>query len=307
MRITKWERFVLYPLLAGLLILFAFVDLPTMQFLYDPSNAFGRFGELCGEIPLEFLGVVSSLWLFRFRDKTTKKRSVLFGILFLILALFFAGYGGGQIHSYLNNPYDGYSWNPGWWILAPVAALYLGLGALVAFRVKISDPREAVIFAWFVILFYALTWLTMNLGKFLWFRPRWRYLDATYGAAAPDYFQPWYVLKCSGKIGKDDFSSFPSGHTMNALGWIVFAGASSFIAGLKGKEWIIRLSAYVWALLIALSRTIMGAHFFSDTTAGFLLELLLFDLLGRFFFPWFRAKVLIHVTPSEKPLKTASD
>jgi membrane-associated phospholipid phosphatase len=143
----------------------------------------------------------------------------------------------------------------------------------------------------------------MNILKFFWARPRWRHFYSQYEAGQTEYFKPWYILSCNGHFS-DTYASFPSGHTMNALCWIVFAGASSFLSGLKGKEWIIRLFVYVWAVLVAMSRTIMGAHFPSDTTAGFLIELLLFDLMGHFFYPWFHAKLSPQGEKNENPIKT---
>lgn len=306
MKITKWERFVLYPLGAALLILFAFYDLPIMKSVFNENNIFGRMGELGGEIPLQFLGVTCGFWLFRFRDQSTKARSILWGILFIVIALFFAGYGGGQVYSYLNNKDNNYTFHPHLWFAVPIALVYLIGGGLIAFLTKISNPKEAVIFAWFMIIMYFSTLLLMNLLKFFWARPRWRHLYAEFGDGASDYFKPWYILSCNGHFS-DYFASFPSGHTMNALCWIVLAGASSFINGFKGKEWIIRLVVYLWAILVAMSRTIMGAHFPSDTTAGFVIELLLFDLMGSFFFPWFHDKVLNHLSKNEKPLKSPSD
>jgi membrane-associated phospholipid phosphatase len=307
MKITKWERLILYPLAVGLLILFAFYDLPIMETLFNPRNVFGRMGELGGEIPTQLLGVVCGFWLFRFRDTSSKSRSLWWGILFFVIAIFFAGYGGGQVYSYLKDkPWSTYTFHPGIWFAVPIAIVYLGVGALIAFKTKISNPKEAIVFAWFVLILYFSTLLLMNVLKFFWARPRWRYLVSAYGSSAAEYFQPWYVWGFRWQLD-DRFASFPSGHTMNALCWIALAGASAFMDKLKGKEWIIRLLAYVWAALVALSRTIMGAHFSSDTTAGFLVELLLFDLLGTFFFPWFHSKVLGKQGDSQKPLKSASN
>ena len=103
----------------------------------------------------------------------------------------------------------------------------------------------------------------MNVLKFFWARPRWRHLYADYQDGADAYFKPWYVLSCNGHFS--DFSaSFPSGHTMNALCWIVLAGASTFIDAFKGKEWIIRVVVYIWAILVAMSRTIMESRLSGD-------------------------------------------
>jgi membrane-associated phospholipid phosphatase len=308
MKVTKWERFVLYPLAAILLVVFAFYDLPIMQALFNPSNVFGRLGELGGEIPTQLLGVVAGFWLFRFRDKSTPKRSILFGILFALVALFFAGYGGGQIYSYLKEGSNTYTWHPGIWFAVPLAAVYVLVGGLIAFKVKVTSPKDAVVFAYFFLILYAATWLLMNVGKFLWYRPRYRYLyfnpDTANDPGA--YFVPWYRPQCSGRFS-DNFASFPSGHVMNSLAWISLCLTGSFLEAFKNKGWIIRLSAYLWAFLVAISRTIMGAHFPSDTTAGFLLEFLLFDLLSQFFYPWFRRKLVPDVPKSENPPESPSE
>jgi hypothetical protein len=157
MKITKWERLILYPLGIALMIVFAFYDLPIMQNVFNENNLFGRLGELGGEIPLQLLGVTCSFWLFRFRDKSTKKRSLWWGILFVFFALFFAIYGGGQIYLYLNNKDNNYTFHPGLWFALPIALAYLLLGGLLAFRSKVSNPKEAVIFAWYMIILYLST------------------------------------------------------------------------------------------------------------------------------------------------------
>jgi cytochrome c biogenesis protein CcdA len=116
-------------------------------------------------------------------------------VLFIVIALFFAGYGGGQIYSYLNNKDNTYAFHPGIWFAIPIAVVYLGVGALIAFTTKVSNPKEAVIFAIYFIVLYASTWILMNILKFCWARPRWRHLYAEYGAGAADYFKPWYHLE----------------------------------------------------------------------------------------------------------------
>lgn len=300
MSISKWERFILYPLCAILLVIFAFYDLPIMQALYNPYNVFGRLGELVGEAPTQLLGVITGFIIFRCRDKSTKARNIVFAIVGLFLALFFAGYGGGQIHLYLHSELAHYSFQPGIWFAVVIALVYLLVGAAIAFLLPISNPREAFTFAFFFLIFYVSTIVVMNVLKFFWARPRWRFLVKEYGDGAATYFQPWYVWGFRWHFS-DSYASFPSGHTMNALCWICLTGASSFLDKLKGKEWVVRLIVYVWAALVAFSRTFMGAHFSSDTTAGFLVELILFDLMGTFFFPWFRSKLLTPKPAPESP------
>jgi hypothetical protein len=95
---------------------------------------------------------------------------------------------------------------------------------------------------------------------------------------------------------------------MNALCWIALAGASAFMDKLKGKEWIIRLLVYVWAALVALSRTIMGAHFSERHDGGLprrAFALRFASVLSSF--PGSIAKVLGKQGDSQKPLKSASN
>lgn len=61
-----------------------------------------------------------------------------------------------------------------------------------------------------------------------------------------------------------DYGSFPSGHTANAA-TIVVALALIF-----GRAWIAWVGA-IYVVAMALSRTILGAHWLSDTIAGALL------------------------------------
>lgn len=58
-----------------------------------------------------------------------------------------------------------------------------------------------------------------------------------------------------------DFGSFPSGHTANAAAIAV----ALFI--LFPRAWV-AIAGVAWALLMAFSRTLMGAHWLSDTVGG---------------------------------------
>lgn len=45
-------------------------------------------------------------------------------------------------------------------------------------------------------------------------------------------------------------------------------------AKLEGKHTALFLVGFVWAVLVALSRIIMGAHYLTDAMAGFAVELI---------------------------------
>lgn len=61
-----------------------------------------------------------------------------------------------------------------------------------------------------------------------------------------------------------DFGSFPSGHTANAA----TLGAIAFL--LTWRWWVLA-AGIGWTVLMALSRTYLGAHWFTDTIGGMLL------------------------------------
>ena len=119
--LSNKERFIVYPLLVAVFIAVSFFDLPVTQALYNPSDIFGRVFEFIGEQPFQFFAVLSSVILFRFRDKSVLWKNILFGFLSAILAVFFAGYAGGQFFSYAKD----LGWGKLYWAFFLILFIYL--------------------------------------------------------------------------------------------------------------------------------------------------------------------------------------
>ena len=103
--------------------------------------------------------------------------------------------------------------------------------------------------------------------KFLWGRVRFRELDPAFSQ-----FTPWYLPQ-----GITGFDSFPSGHA--AMGWMLLALLILFD---KSKVWIkniIFMLIIMWAVLLAYSRVVIGAHFGSDVLFGSFFIILTFLIL----------------------------
>ncbi|MBD8012387.1 phosphatase PAP2 family protein [Microbacterium sp. NPDC077391] len=76
-----------------------------------------------------------------------------------------------------------------------------------------------------------------------------------------------------------DFGSFPSGHTSNAATiavvlWLVFP-----------RVWVAIIGA-VWVMAMALSRTLLAVHWFTDTVGGALVGASAALLVGAFVLSW---------------------
>lgn len=294
MKITKYERFIIYPLLLGLLVLFAFYDLNITHALYNSNVIIGRIGELLAELPFSLVAVYASILLFRVRNKDTKAKNIGFGILFMFFAIGFSIYSGGRVISYSPN----YGWSTALrWVLAVIFALFnFLLPGFLAMKTPIKDSGKVFAFALFVVIMWFAILLLMNVLKFFWHRPRWRYIVTLEGD--PDsYFVPVYILGCNGSL-HTNYASFPSGHTMNAIGVISVSLIGSIIPSLEKKGLYIRIGCYIWTILSALTRIIVGAHFASDVTGGFLFGFLLFDLMSTFFYPFLEKKLAKNVVES---------
>lgn len=78
-----------------------------------------------------------------------------------------------------------------------------------------------------------------------------------------------------------DFGSFPSGHTANA------ATLATLAVLLLPRVWVL-IAGAVWALAMAFSRTLISAHWLSDTVGGMLVGAGIALVVGGLLLPWAR-------------------
>lgn len=264
---TKKERWIVFPCVIALLLLATFFDLKISQAIYG-KNLFSTVFEVLGEAPIQFLALFGALTLFRFRSRRSKAAGAMLAAIYGLLAAAFAFMLGFATINYVNEniahelP-----------IYASLAAALTGLGlaVLLVRAVPKERAREAVTFAVIAIVYMLLIVIVMNLMKGVWGRLRMReMLDAA------SEFTPWYEIHYRG--GFDNrFASFPSGHTMNAAGVILITLPPGIFDLLKGKEALLHILAYAWALVVGVSRVVAGAHFTTDVLFGILLSYALFE------------------------------
>lgn len=265
---TKKERIIVPIVCVALLGVFTFTDLAFSMALFS-KNLFGRFFEVVGELPFAFFSVFAFALLFKFRTRISKSAGIVTGIVFGLLAALFSVMGGFMTWNYLHENIE----NAPQFIAVIFAAALLAGAYLLARRVPKEKSREAITFAIIVIIYFVAVIVIMNLLKTIWSRMRIREMTDPI-----TQFTRWYII--TDHAGFDNaMASFPSGHAMNAAGTILLCLLPSFLQGLSGKVTLMKIIAYVWMVLIGISRVIMGAHFASDVVVGIMLSLILFEVI----------------------------
>jgi len=224
--------------------------------------------EVVGEAPIQFFALFGALLLLRFRSRKTKWISGLLMAAYGVLAAAFAFMFGFATINYVNKNIA-HELPVVVSLLTALAGLVLAI--LLARAVPKERTKEAVTFAIIAIVYILLIVIVMNSIKSVWGRLRMREM-----VDPVREFTPWYEIHFRG--GFDNrFASFPSGHTMNAAGVILITLLPALFAGLKGKEGLLRVIAYLWAAVVGFSRVVAGAHFATDVTFGILLSYALFE------------------------------
>lgn len=114
--------------------------------------------------------------------------------------------------------------------------------------------------------------ICIQIVKYLWGRVRFRELDAAFSQ-----FTPWYLPQ-----GFTGFDSFPSGHA--AMGWILLP---LLILLVNKKLWIrysVLFLILIWAVILASSRVVIGAHYASDVLFGSFFIIITFLVFSKIYY-----------------------
>ena len=157
-----------------------------------------------------------------------------------------------------------------------LAVIYVVLVVLLVKRIPTQAYPQLRRAAWIGLLTFIVSMLAINLIKMGWGRMRFRAMEGT-----SDGFTPWYLPQ--GFNSNEEFKSFPSGHVGNAALILFITLLPSFIPAWENHKAKLKFVAFSWVTLVALSRIVMGAHFLSDVTIGFVVTLLVFLLFSKLF------------------------
>ena len=282
---------VISILLVGLIV-GSFLDLQINQAIYSKGNMFGIIMAAFGTVPcyagLAFLGG----GLF---GATLKRKDLHPAIRFSCYVLAVVAYG---VSIYLGskdvpsaNAFNNESLRlPG---IIISAVLFAGV-AYLGFRACFKEDRKelwALTLVMIVIFTVGLLPVSYVIKLFI-HRPRFRYV--VYSGEIP--FHNWWESYKAYKdylatnpvyeginITKEEFKSFPSGHSGSAAILMMFLPYfSSFYPKLKGKETLLFYIGFAFTLLMMFSRMLVGAHYLTDTCMGALLLMAVYFIVHVF-------------------------
>ena len=239
-----------------------YLDLPISQTIADPGNivylSLAAYAQSAVWLLLSLVGMAAMRLVW---DKgTSRYAGIMFFITSTIAGIGASVYDAGQYVS--------------WHIVIRIIISVLLFAVFDYFaykKVKDMDREELIRLMTFALLYYALTKPLADLIKDFVGRPRYRLLLNDPGVV----YQEWYdISKVQAQAlipvyGIDAFRSFPSGHTINAMG----AGIISMVLGGKTEPYIL------YVLAVMMIRILIGAHFVSDVSAGLLVGLIVLFVL----------------------------
>ncbi len=300
---NKVERIVLYSLFLTALVPLTIFDFSISSNLYNPGSVFGKIFYAGGQAPFLIFGSFACGLAYFYRPKTNRKANLWFGALFLFGSIAMALYSGFEISGAVKR-LCGKPWNSlvkiAMSVPFSIPCFLMGFLPAALLRKREGQRKEIFVFA-FMVIFYALYILVFtNLLKVIAYRPRYRLLASLYeGSSLAEHWRPWYAwqtffskgnygvdLEAAGVAYRlDDFLSFPSGHTIVAIGVLMIA----YFPRLESKKAWLRPLCYAYGAVVGFSRIFLGDHNASDSLFGFYLGVAAIDVLFAAVQPRFAA------------------
>ena len=281
-------------LLVGLL-LGSFFDLQINQAIYSDQDGFGLFMASFGVYPcyagLAFIAGGFLSTTLRRKEMPLIGRIISFALsgLAYVMAVYLCGKEWPSPNGY-DTP------QLAWLSYLVSAVVFAGVYVGAFFVCKKGDAKHL----WTILVIMTAIFVIALLPagfviKLIIHRPRYRYavrggLTSFYNwwQMFPEYKNyistaenPIFVY--GKEITKEEFKSFPSGHSGTGMIMAMFLPfASFFFPKLKGKEVMLFYIGAGWGFLMMFSRMLCGAHYLTDTCMGSLICMVTFYLVNEF-------------------------
>lgn len=272
----------------GLLITATFTDMAVSRFLtqfslpqgqYYADDIFGVVFETIGTSPEFFVGALAVqiilIYVTRFWEKKALKSFLQAIFLISICGLYCAWFK--EMFDYIFRHFDTVDGNrPAfiWGVIAFLGILTTVFATLAVNNFSDDSIKKLLKFSIVTIIAMIAAVLTVQIIKNPMGRMRYRAMNTINDFSG---YTRWYVA--NGQPDKemmrtlfgttDAYKSFPSGHTRAAAATFYFTTLVD-VLGVKSKRkraavWI---GAFLFTALVAVSRIMVGAHFFSDVLIG---------------------------------------
>lgn len=160
-------------------------------------------------------------------------------------------------------------------IIVGLFSLIVDICAYILFdKLNISNLQQLLWWAILVLFVAAISNVAVQGAKHIFDRTRFRAMHFV-GDTSYTYYTPWYQINTEkfnsvSIYAEDFFKSFPSGHTCAAASSAVLVALPMFVEKFNNKKWktIFWLSSLSYTILVAFSRIVAGAHFFTDVFVG---------------------------------------
>lgn len=275
----------------ALLIVGTFFDLEISRALaiktdgYFTTDAFTMFFESFGENILYLLcGCAFAIIVWYLRKVENKKLRVCLQILFSALGFaiwFFCAHRTlGYIGEHLGEIGEAHMSKFYVTLIEFFTAIVLNTLTIFCFR-GFSEDTINKLFKWALVVIIAAAvsnGIVQGL-KIFWGRYRYRAMNLE---GSFENFTPWYII-CGKRdittaqellgIATDAYKSFPSGHTCAASSIFLIALLPSLFDRLNNKctKIVLWTIPSVYTAVVALSRIMCGAHFFTDVLISFII------------------------------------
>ncbi len=291
-RRDRWQGMLVRPVDAAaigiflviMLIVGTFLDYPISRELYQPDNGFGLILAAYGQLPSSAGAVMAGTLFLIGRSRGNRTVRVWQTVIGLVMI-------GVGVYMLCENPVEYMDMNL---VFSCIIALVITvlMMALAVFVSRNARKEDVLLVATVFLVTIVLQMVLINLIKIPWGRPRMRLIEADAQVSFMPWYEPGTALKDSlvaAGVEAEEFKSFPSGHTGHAVILMLYGllpwlrhGAGRTIHSEREDQALsltpsIRLFVWIgfgWAVLVALSRMIMGAHFLSDTAVGFAVSFL---------------------------------
>ena len=284
--IKKRHFYIVIGILLAGFIVGSFLDLQINQAIYSQGNMFGVIMASFGTYPcyagLSFAAGGLLITSIRKKDLHIIWRIVSWGLAALGygLSVWLGSKDVPSVNGFNNEALE----MP--FVLANIF-VFAGFTALGFIVCNKGDENKL----WMSLMVMAIIFLlallpTSFLIKLVLHRPRYRFVVnsgeiafhnwwESYGAYK-EYIEEGHILY-GHLITKEEFKSFPSGHSGSAaIMMMVLPYLSMFFKKLKGKETMMFYIGFAWTLLMMFSRLLVGAHFLTDTCMGALIVVVVF-------------------------------